>query len=377
MTLSIVYLLLGLAVLVVGAECFVRGAAALATRIGISALVVGLTVVAFGTSAPELAVSLSAVARATPDLAVGNAVGSNIFNILFILGITALIRPLIVHQKLVRVDVPIMILASLSVWLMAIDRRIGPIEGAALVLGIIAYTALAIWMAKRETRIIKDEYQQSADSAPLPSKASIALFLVLGIAGIILGARWLVQGATGIARTLGISDVIIGLTIVAAGTSLPEVATSVVAAVRGHRDIAVGNVVGSNIFNILCIIGFTGLVSPGGLPVPQSILAFDIPVMVAVAVACLPVFIAGGGISRYEAAMLFAGYLAYTAFLIFNSVGHDSLATISAVTLWFTIPLACLGIVATAFEWRRTHKEPALQPPSNTHRGGESSRPSQ
>ncbi|MGD9789059.1 MAG: calcium/sodium antiporter [Phycisphaerales bacterium] len=362
--MSIVYLLLGLVVLVVGAECFVRGAAALATRIGISSLVVGLTVVAFGTSAPELAVSLSAVSRGAPDLAVGNAVGSNIFNILFILGVTALVRPLIVHQKLVRVDVPIMIVASLALWLMAMDRRINAIEGAALVLGIIAYTSLAIWMAKRETKAIKDEYQESSNAAPSSSRLGIALFLILGIAGIIFGARWLVQGATGIAKVLGISDVIIGLTIVAAGTSLPEVATSVVAAIRGHRDIAVGNVVGSNIFNILCIIGITGIASPGGLPVPPSILAFDIPVMVAVAIACLPVFIAGGGISRYEAAMLFAGYLAYTAFLIFNSVGHDRLATISAVTLWFTIPLACLGIVATALEWRRTRQRTASKPPT-------------
>ncbi len=359
------FLLLGLVVLVVGAECFVRGAASLAARIGISALVVGLTVVAFGTSAPELAVSLSAVARGTPDLAVGNAVGSNIFNILFILGVTALVRPLIVHQKLVRIDVPIMIVASLAFWGMARDGRIGTAEGALLVLGIIAYTTLAIWMAKRETKVVKDEYQDSADTGPAPSRAAIAVYLLLGIAGIILGARWLVQGATGIARDLGVSDVIIGLTIVAAGTSLPEVATSVVAAIRGHRDIAVGNVVGSNIFNILCIIGITGLASPGGLPVPPSILAFDIPVMVAVAVACLPVFLAGGGISRYEAAMLFSGYLAYTGYLIFNSIGHDRLASASAVTLWFTIPLASLGIIATIVEWRRTHPRPKPDGPSS------------
>lgn len=354
--ISTLLLILGLVVLVVGAEAFVRGAAGLAARLGISALVVGLTVVAFGTSAPELAVSLSAVAKDTPDLAVGNAVGSNIFNVLFILGLTALVRPLVVDQKLIRVDVPIMIVAAGVLWLMAADGGLGRIEGAILFAGIIGYVVLAVVMARRESAAVKAEYEEANTAASPQPLWKTAALLVAGMAGIVLGARWLVEGATGIATALGISDLIIGLTIVAAGTSLPEVATSVVAALRGHRDIAVGNVVGSNIFNIMCILGATSLLAPGGLPVPAGVLAFDLPVMFAVCVACLPVFVTKSGVSRFEAAVLFIGYLAYTAYLVLDSTGHDRLAGVSAVTLWFALPLAGIGVVGAVIGWWRTRR---------------------
>lgn len=337
-------LLLGLAVLVVGAEFFVRGAASLATRLGISALIVGLTVVAFGTSAPELAVSLSAVAKDAPDLAVGNVVGSNIFNVLFILGLAGVIKPLIVDQKLIRVDVPIMIVAAGALWLMSLDGILNRVDGALLFAGILAYSGLAVATAKRESAKIRAEYEQSNEQVKVTSVWLTVVFLVVGMVGIILGARWLVQSATGIASALGVSDLIVGLTVVAAGTSLPEVATSVVAALRGHRDIAVGNVVGSNIFNVLCILGACGLLAPNGVPVSDAVLGFDLPVMMAVSVACLPIFIAGRGITRWQASLLFAGYLAYTCYLIFNHTGHDQLASVSAVTLWFVLPLAGIGI---------------------------------
>ncbi|MFG0306741.1 MAG: calcium/sodium antiporter [Phycisphaerales bacterium JB040] len=351
--ISVLLLLVGLAVLVFAAELFVRGASSLASRLGVSALIVGLTVVAFGTSAPELAVSLSAVADNKPDLAVGNVVGSNIFNVLFILGLTALISPLVVHQKLVRVDVPLMIAASGILWLMCLDGRLGRAEGAALFAGIIGYSVLAVVLARRESAAVRAEYAEADRATPTQPVWRLVALLLGGLIGIVLGARWLVQGATGIATALGVSDLVIGLTIVAAGTSLPEVATSVVAALRGHRDIAVGNVVGSNIFNILCILGATGLLAPGGLPVPDGLLAFDLPVMFAVCVACLPVFAAGHDISRYEGAMLLLGYLAYTGYLVLDSTGHDHLTDIPAVTLWIALPLAAIGVVGASVRWIR------------------------
>lgn len=352
---TIVLLIIGLVVLVVAAEFFVRGASGLAARFGISPLVVGLTVVAFGTSAPELAVSLSAVWEGSPDLAMGNAVGSNIFNVLFILGLTAMIAPLIVAQKLVRIDVPIMIGAAVALWMMTLDGRLERHEGVMLFAGIVVYVVLAVWSSRRESSAVRAEYEEANACAHKPIWLTL-LQLAGGLAGIVLGARWLVQGATDIAAALGVSDLIIGLTIVAAGTSLPEVATSVVAAVRGHRDIAIGNVIGSNIFNTLGILGATGALAPDGLPVASSVLAFDIPVMLGVSIACLPVLISGLGISRGEGAALLAGYIAYTAYLIFNATGHDELARISSITLWFALPLAGLGIVGTiAGWWRRRH----------------------
>lgn len=354
---STVFLIIGLVVLVGAAELFVRGASGLAARFGVSPLVVGLTVVAFGTSAPELSVSLSAVWKGSPDLAVGNAVGSNIFNVLFILGLTALISPLIVAQKLVRIDVPIMIGAAVLLWVMTLDGRLGRLEGVGLFAGIVAYVLLAVWSARRESPAVRAEYDEANPNGHKPIWITM-LLLAGGLAGIVLGARWLVQGATGIAASLGVSDLVIGLTIVAAGTSLPEVATSVVAAVRGHRDIAVGNVVGSNIFNVLGILGATSALAPDGLPVASSVLAFDIPVMLGVSIACLPVLISGFGISRGEGAALLAGYIAYTGYLVFNATGHDELARISSITLWFALPLAGLGIVGTIVGWWRRRGVP-------------------
>ncbi|MEX0875925.1 MAG: calcium/sodium antiporter [Phycisphaerales bacterium] len=350
---SYLLLIIGLVVLVGAAELFVRGASNLAARLGVSALVVGLTVVAFGTSAPELAVSLSAVANGTPDLAVGNAVGSNIFNVLFILGLTALIRPLIVAQKLVRIDVPIMIAAAGALWVMCLDGRLGRIEGGVLFAGIIAYVFFAVRSARRESAAVRAEYDEASTAKPGKPIFVTLCLLVAGLVGIVLGARLFVRGATEIAASLGVSDLVIGLTIVAAGTSMPEVATSVVAALKGHRDIAVGNVVGSNIFNVLAILGVTGVASPGGLPVPASVLAFDLPVMFAVSIACLPVLITGLGISRFEAGVLFVGYLAYTAYLVLDTTGHDRLAGFSAITLWFALPLAGVGILGMGYGWAR------------------------
>ena len=257
-------LIAGIGVLVGGAELLVRGASGLGRHFGISPLVIGLTVVAFGTSAPEIAVSLRAIFGARPDLAIGNAIGSNIFNVLLILGLSALVRPLVVEQRLVRIDVPIMLVTSAALWPLLVDGRLGRTDGLLLFTGFIAYTALAVRVSRRESRSVRAEYDSAFQNRPPRSLAQPVVLVATGLAGAVLGARWLVQSSVVLATAWGVSELIIGLTIVAAGTSLPELATSLVAALRGQRYIAVGNVVGSNIFNALAILGIAGLVAPEG-----------------------------------------------------------------------------------------------------------------
>jgi len=346
----------GLVLLVLGAEALVRGAARLAGAFGISPLVIGLTVVAFGTSSPELAVSVKSALSGQADIAVGNVVGSNIFNVLFILGLSAIIAPLLVAQQLVRLDVPILIGASVLVLLLALDGRVGRLDGALLFAGVVVYTAFLIRQSRRESASVQQEYAaEFGADASRRSSWFVNLVLVLGGLGLlVLGSRWLVDAAVVTARWLGVSDLIIGLTIIAAGTSLPEVVTSVVASLRGERDIAVGNVVGSNLFNILAVLGLASLVSPAGIEVTAAALRFDIPVMIAVALACLPIFFTGGVISRWEGALLLAYYLAYTAFLIMGATRHEALPVLSAAMLLFVLPLTALTLAVLALRaWRR------------------------
>lgn len=339
---------LGLGVLVVGAELLVRGASSLAARFGISPLVIGLTIVAFGTSSPEIAVSLGAVAEGQSDLALGNAVGSSTFNALFILGTTALIAPLVVHQKLVRIEVPLIILAGLALWVMLLDGSLSRLDGVILLAGIVAYTGFAIRSSRRETSAVKSEYAQTCERAKRPGLSRSISLIVAGLVLAVLGAGWLVDGAVSIAESMGISELVIGLTIVAAGTSLPEVATSVVAAIRGQRDIAVGNVLGSNLFNILAILGLAGIFAPHGLPASPALMSFDLPVMIAVSVACLPIMFTGFRINRWEGALFLIAYASYVAYLVLDAANHESLEGFSAVALWFGLPLATLGIALSA-----------------------------
>lgn len=335
----------GLAVLTVGADRLVAGASRLALLAGVSPLVVGLTVVAYGTSTPELVVSVKAGLGGNPDIAMGNVVGSNVFNVLFILGVAGLLAPLAVARQLVRLEVPIMIGASLLVWVLALDGRIGAADGALLTAAIVVYSTWSIRRSRRE-----EAAKAAGGAAPAPAGGRgrvLARGLVevaVGLALLVLGARWFVDGAVSLAKALGVSDLVIGLTIVAAGTSLPEVATSVVATWRGERDIAIGNVVGSNIYNLLAILGVAALVTPGGLAVAPSLLAFDVPVMAAVAVACLPIFLTGYSIARLEAATFLGLYLAYAAYLVLAAQVHDALPAFSAVMLEFVVPLVLLGI---------------------------------
>ena len=356
MTLSWAFLLLaaGLVLLVVGGEFLVRGAAGLAAAMRISPLVIGLTVVAFGTSSPELAVSVTSALTGKADVAVGNVVGSNIFNVLFILGVSALITPLSVSTRLIRLDVPLMIVASVALWAFALSGTLGRVECGTLLLGLIAYLGWTVVQSRRDAATMAEETVAS----DMPTWTARSLFgqaalIVGGLALLTFGSNWLVQGAVGMTRLWGVSELIIGLTIVAVGTSLPEVATSILAAVRGQRDIAVGNIVGSNLFNILGILGIAGLVSRTPITVPEAAIRFDLPVMTAVAVACLPIFFTGQVIARWEGALFLGYYFAYTGWLIAGAMGLEGTRTFGLVMLVFVVPLTVLTLaVSVVRAWR-------------------------
>lgn len=349
----------GLAALLVGAQLLVTGAARLALSLGLSPLVVGLTIVAFGTSAPELAVSVRGAWTGQMDVALGNVIGSNIFNVLFILGASALIVPLLVARQAVRQEVPIMIGASLLLLLLARDGSLGRGEGVLLLAILSAYLILVIWQSRRGETPAEPELPGGPGNSPtwLDRQSAQWLLVASGLALLVVGSNWLVDGAVGVARLLGLSELIIGLTIVAAGTSLPEVATSLLAAVRGQRDLAVGNVIGSNIFNIFAVLGVAAVVAPASLPVSQAAISFDLPVMIAVAIACLPIFFTGHTISRWEGLVFLGYYAAYTAFLLLEAASHDLLATYEFVMITVVIPLTLLTLlVVVAREFR--HRTP-------------------
>lgn len=350
--MTLFMLFMGLLVLVVGAELLVRGASQLATSFRIPPLVIGLTIVAFGTSSPEMAVSVKAALTNHPDIVMGTNVGSTIFNIFFILGICALVAPLVVLQRLVWIDVPIMIGANLLLLAISLNGKIDRWDALLLFSGIFAYTIFAIYKSRKESKAVMDEYSEAFSVKKTKfTKINIAKqigIIIIGLIFCVLGAGWLLDSAVILARALGVSELVIAMTIVAAGTSFPEVATSVVATIRGERDIAIGNVVGSNIFNILGIVGLSGLIAPGGIEIDQSVLRFDLPVAIAACVACLPVFFTGHKISRWEGGLFLGYYAAYTSYLIMAAKSHDSLPMFSMIMMWFVVPLT-LVTVATVF----------------------------
>jgi cation:H+ antiporter len=342
------FFLLGLAALVVGAEALVRGASKIALSLGISPLVVGLTIVAVGTSSPEVAVSVGAVLNGNTDIAVGNVVGSNILNVLLVLGIGALIAPLAVHSQLIRQEVPIMIGASLLLVVLIVDGRLGRLDALLLAVLMVGYMTFLVVQSRAEGKELRDEY---ADVVCRPGEwdshwAVQALLIVVGLGLLVLGSDWMVDAAVAFARVMGVSDLVIGLTVIAVGTSMPEIAASIMAAVRGERDIAVGNVIGSNTFNILGCLGISGLMSGDGLSIAPAVLNFDLWVMVAVAVACLPVFIAGREIGRGKGLMFVGYYAAYVAYLILGAQQHDALDEYSAIMIGFVLPITIVTLVA-------------------------------
>lgn len=308
----ILYLVGGLIMLFIGAEGLIRGSSNLAIKIGITPLIVGLTVVAFGTSAPELVVSLKAALVGNSSISLGNVIGSNIANIALILGIASLIRPLYVHANIIMREIPIMIGVSILLIVLLLDGEVGFIDGLIFVLGIIIYTIVNIYMARKEkSSEVKEEFEEGLKSS-LGVPVSI-IFVVIGLGLLIIGANFFVQSAVAIAKLFNISDAIIGLTIVAIGTSLPELITSIVASYKKESDIAIGNVVGSNIFNILGILGITALIVPIS---SIGISNIDLIIMVVTAIVLLPLSKSGLRISRIEGMFLLAGYAAYTIYLL-------------------------------------------------------------
>jgi len=348
---AILFFVLGLALVIGGAEALVRGASRLAAALGVPALIIGLTVVAFGTSSPEVVVSLQAATTGRGDIAIGNVIGSNIFNVLFILGLSALVAPLRVSEQLVRLDVPVMIGVSSLVMLLAMNGRLGSLEGVLLIAILVTYIALLIWLSRRRPELVAIPAEIVAP-AGRSHWAMNGLLMVAGLAGLVLGSRWFVHGAVEFSRMLGLSELVIGLTVVAGGTSLPEVATSVAASLKGERDIAVGNVVGSNIFNALLVLGSSAMVGDGGIPVAPAALSFDLPVMVATSIACMPVFFAGMRITRLEGAIFLGYYLAYIAFLILDATDHAAKPVFTGIMLMFVVPITVLTIAVILLKAR-------------------------
>jgi cation:H+ antiporter len=347
---SFVLLAIGLVILVIGAEATVRAACRLALLLGISPLIIGLTVVAFGTSAPELAVNVQAAWTGASDLAVGNVVGSSIFNVLFVLGVSAIIVPLSVARQLVRFDVPVMIVAALLAGAVCYDGEITRLEGAVFLGLLVIYLVVLGFLGRRPPGT---EDEMPADALPprahrLRKSVLDALLLIAGIAGLVLGARLLVIGGVQIAETLGISQIVVGLTVVAIGTSLPEIATSIVASLRGQRDIAVGNVVGSNIFNVFAVLGGSALVAPQGIPVAESVIAFDLPIMIGVSFLCMPIFFSQAIISRLEGFLFFALYVVYTTLIVMGALALPQAVTLNPWFAFGVIPgmLLLFGIIA-------------------------------
>ena len=358
--LTAILFVAGFVLMIGGAEILVRGAARLAHAAGVSSLVIGLTVVAYGTSAPELAVTIQSVYAdpPKPDLAIGNVVGSNISNVLLVLGMAALAAPLAVSRNIVRTGVPLMIAVSGLVWLLGRDGQISRGEGWWLFVGSCVYTLVTVIHSRRETRAAalrngSDEGDAHRRVKTVDVAGQLGLILG-GFALLTLGSRWLVDGAVELALFLGVSQLVVGLTVVAIGTSLPEVATSVVAALRGQRDIAVGNVVGSNLFNLLLVLGLCAAVSPRGVAVSPVALRFDLPIMMLVSLACLPVFLVDYTIQRWEGGLFLLYYAAYLTFLTLDATNHGALAGFSWMVIWLAAPLT---LVVFAISWSRAYRQ--------------------
>jgi cation:H+ antiporter len=351
------FFIIGVIALVSGAEALVRGAARLAARTGLSPVVIGLTVVAFGTSAPELAVSLGAALRDEADLAVGNVVGSNIANVLLVLGLSAAVGGgLAVAQRIVRIDVPIVLGLSILVFALGLDGELGRWEGLLFVVLLIIYITWSVVSSRRSTKVeVADEYAEALSDDALGDHSPLADigFVLLGLVLLVIGSSALVDAATDIAAALGVSELVIGLTVVAIGTSLPEVATSVLAAARGQRDLAVGNAIGSNLFNILAVLGITAAVSPNSIQIPDGALSLDLPVMIAVAIACLPIFWNGYSLLRWEGIVFLGYYAAYLGWLVLDSAEHAATDEYAVGLLGFVVPLTMLTFAVIAVRQRR------------------------
>ena len=361
--IDVLLVVAGLVLLFVGGEALVRGASTIATKAGISPLVVGLVIVSAATSTPELAVTIDAVLQGEPGLAVGNVIGSNIANILLILGLSAAISPLVIKRQVVRFDIPVMVGLSILLLAVSLDGRLVLWEGIALLAVLVIHAVMTVILGRKDALT----EAAAADTLPLNAgavKLPIAILLLLvGTAILGVGARLLVTGAVNIAVALGVSSLVVGLTVVAIATSLPELATSIVALLRGERDMAVGNVVGSNIFNIGMVLGVSAIVFGEGIPVPQQAVALDMPIMVATALALLPIALVGFVLTRWEGIVFVGLFSAYMAFVVLFATQHQALSGFTATMLWFVLPILAISWGAVAL-WQRgrrrsgTHQQP-------------------
>ena len=351
----------GLLALLVAGHLVVRAASRLGARFGLSPMVIGLTIVAAGTSAPELAVVGQAVAADDTELAVGSIIGSNIANVLLVLGIAALLGAIHVTSRVVRIDVPVMITASTLFLLFALDGTLGRVDGIILFGGLIVFVTWTLRATRRGPERPDPEVSTEAapsgagDDPPKGSLLRVALELVAGIAVLAVAARFVVGGAEEIARSLGVPELIVGLTIVALGTSAPEIVTTLVAAFQGRRDLAVGNAVGSNIFNILLVLGAAGMLAPSGIAVSDDALRLDLPILLAAAVACLPILAWDYTLNRWEGAIFVAYYLAYLTFLVLDATGHRAKDPFALIMIGFVVPLTIIT-AATVIHRQRRHR---------------------
>lgn len=318
MLIAVGLVLLGLVLLVMGGEALVRGASGVALEFRLSPTVVGLTVVAAGTSMPELVVSLQAAMAGAPAMAVGNVVGSNIFNVTLIVGVAALLTPLLIASSTVKLEWPMMMLSMGALWLLARDGGIDPVEGGFFVAALVAFMAFAVWNARRLVKAGADALADDLETASFGRTGRAAVIfntvaIAIGVALLVGGSDVLVRGAVDIARYFNVSDAVIGLTVLAAGTSLPELAATGMAALRGRADMALGNVIGSNIFNVLGIAGLTAIVHP--LPVPEEVMGRDMWFMLGSGALLLPMIARGKDVTRLEGGVLLGVFAAYMAVL--------------------------------------------------------------
>lgn len=334
----VILFLIGAIGLWIGAKWLVQGSAQLAARFQIPSLLIGLTVVAWGTSSPELGVTLVGAWKGEGELVIGNIVGSNIFNLLFILGLSALVTPLVVKWQLIRLDVPLMIASTLIFWLLSFSQKLGHLSGLWLLVGMGFYLFITFRYAKN-----KEEAREKIPDLPSVWRqiASIALGLTLLIAG----SELFISQAAKIARFLGVSELLIGLTLLAAGTSLPELVTTLMALRKGENDIAIGHIIGSNIFNLLGVMGLGALVSPHAIEIPEKVLTFDIPIMVAASIGALPIFFTGHRISRWEGILFLFYYALYLCFLLLETTFPRSVSYFTSALFFFIIPLTILTLV--------------------------------
>lgn len=346
----------GLAALIGGAELFLKGVDHFGIKWRISPLIMGLTVVAFATGAPELAISIQAAANGSADLVLGNIIGSNIANILLILGISALIKPLAVKLRVVQVDVPIVIAASVLLFVIALDGELTKLDGVWLLLGLIAYSIFTFFQIKKERKENREELNLDQEAEHLLSGWKFYVknigLLIIGLALIVQGSGWMVDSAVQIATILGLSELVIGLTIVSIGTSLPEVATSIATIRKGNADMAVANVLGSNLYNILLTLGLTIVIAPNLLEVSASAIALDLPFMVAVSLACIPIFIAGFDLTKTDGAVFLFYYFSYLTYLVLDAVEASILPTVESSFWWAVLPLTIVYMIWKLYQYR-------------------------